>query len=1743
MTDELKERCQVPMNLILQKNKTLGPGDPCPYCKDHLIAYHIYVPSLSAADNNTSQSSGDKGKDGSKSILPSWHRGKVVHTFLNRYEQVLVADQVDRKHWPRLLLKAVNDVHEASWIQRNIVEVELDWDAARKLFLQHFESSSYLQKLIFDYHDIKQSDRESVQQYSNKFTSMVDELNYNYTDPHVINHFMLTLKPKWLAEIRKRIKLKKFISGSDHEFNSLKEIIDLAIEIEIDQVTLDQRLSSSNNHHINPSSNPSRGNINNNNSNNNGNKYNHHGNSSHNTNGSKGIVKHCVYHPSSTTHTTAECSHNPSRSSINSGTPSHSDVKPPTGSSSSVSDRKGYLPKRCHLCNSTDHWANTCPKRSIIQTRSGSSGPTGDGNNTNPRPTSTGNTNSGNMVKPYNTTTMNPSRSSSHHTVEHKAADITSSGQSEDADEQYGMVVVERTPSESLFTSPLEGVVMISFNGLLFNAFMDTGASVSFVEETLVHELELKAEGPQYGRIHLAHANSSMPRIGTTQMDVEIIFPGEERASIPLQGMAFEIMPMRTSRFDYHFTLGRDILEVIFPHGIPPKYFQSNKRSQFQSSSINNNNSSHSHHSGIVSSVPDDLSIANGDRDSDHSIIPVPTVNNGRGFNDNQSQAAETIMECRAMDINDISNTSHSNIISARHTNHASSSTADPITFNMATIIAESKSTEDDEVITFSPPAVPPDILDQYPLVELFTSQDDKVKYDQEREALLQHLQTELYQNSQITGFCSIPESTVLLTIDPSKSNKLRRFQYPIAHQMKEATTKIINRWLDEKKVGFAPPGCIYNNPITVVPKRDDDNKIVGYRPCLDVRELNKVLTVNDHFLIPHIRAELEKFAGCLVLSELDLQEAYLQFKLDESCRNLTAFTWNGKQYVFHGCPFGLTLLTSHFQRIMVYIFHDLPFVVPYIDNIIFGSKSWQEHREHLKLIIDRLNQVNLRLKQDFSKVGHSELKCLGHVISRRGVSVDPVKIDTILQWPVPTTPKELQSFLGFCGFVRQHIRHYAELSSYLESIKNESFIDSTTTDFQDSFHALKCAVATAPILSYPEFDRHFEIATDASLTGVGGVLFQPSSDEEHITPNNIVAICSKKLTESQRRWPTYKKELFGVVYSLRKFHAYIWGRSDVVVHTDHKPLTYIFSSVQLSMPLQYWLDVLLEYQPQIKHRDGILNVVPDTLSRMYSEAGRFTEAYSRSPVWGVDGSFDTASIDMRGIIDSPKNPRQNSKKQGERETVDVSDIINHTTDITEELYSFDPTSEHPTTSTWENTVDLAERSSIDLLCYAASVSMSNEEVAIELEKRGKKAPATEEEKQYLIDSVHALGHFGREAMFLELWRQGYWWPLIRSDIDAKLKDCDSCIRYVVVKSGFNPAKTILANGPGDHFQIDLAVHLPESPEGYKNLLVCIDVFTGFIVLRSLKEKTAEEVASELWKIFSLIGFPRILQSDNGSEFVNDLIHALCKLTGIEQRFISEYNPRADGKVERSIGTVMNIIKKSLHGRNRHWPEFVSFAQMAFNNKISSLTGSSPFALMFGRNMNAFKDYSNSPEDLQSVEEWKAYQDKIVSLIYPAVSQRIKSGRDKMIKSLNQHRKILLPSSLPKGATVMIKDPMKNDKFEPTYIGPYIIEHRSRGGAYILKDATGNYLDRRVPPDQIKLISKKTRTKDKNIHEVDYIADHRDTNNGREYLIHWKGWDIGDRTWEPERHILDNTVVREYWKELKDKEKVISETI
>ncbi len=172
---------------------------------------------------------------------------------------------------------------------------------------------------------------------------------------------------------------------------------------------------------------------------------------------------------------------------------------------------------------------------------------------------------------------------------------------------------------------------------------------------------------------------------------------------------------------------------------------------------------------------------------------------------------------------------------------------------------------------------------------------------------------------------------------------------------------------------------------------------------------------------------------------------------------------------------------------------------------------------------------------------------------------------------------------------------------------------------------------------------------------------------------------------------------------------------------------------------------------------------------------------------------------------------------------------------------------------------------------------------------------------------------------------------------------------FNILKRVFHPLQTITAGLPWDRFAVDLETLLPVS---YDTLVVNTDIFTKFTILKFLKGKVMEQVARALWETIGPFGGPKIIQSNNGPEFVSQFVKELGALESIDHRTISQYNNRPNSSVERVNATVEAILKKELDGAMH-----VTYVQLAQNSKIAALTGFTPFSLMLGGSVHDFENY------------------------------------------------------------------------------------------------------------------------------------------------------------------------------------------
>lgn len=1078
-----------------------------------------------------------------------------------------------------------------------------------------------------------------------------------------------------------------------------------------------------------------------------------------------------------------------------------------------------------------------------------------------------------------------------------------------------------------------------------------------------------------------------------------------------------------------------------------------------------------------------------------------------------------------------------------------------------------------------------------------------------------------LQTNRSLTNnFINHPNAVVHLDVDKQHYNKLNIPQYKIAHILNKALDETMQRWLKTDKIEIAPPNCIFNAPLLCAPKWDKNGNVKGVRICLDVRQLNKYLIEDDKFQLPYVRDLLEKFRNCKYFGEFDLTEAYFQMQIHPDSRKFVAFTYKNVQYMFKGCPFGIKHIPSIFQRFMCHLMRDLTFVYPYIDNLPFASKTFEEHVEHAQCIINRLNQYGIKLNMKEINLINTDIRILGCRINAQGIHVDPNKQLQIDKWPKPRSGEEIAAFLGLATFLRDHIRHYADIEAPLISLKRQKCIewDEVTTT---AFNTLKSAIKHAPYLTYPNYNARFVIATDASWYAIGAVVYQPNDEGDTITPDNMIAIYSKKLTETQQRYPIYKKELWAVIYALRKAHTYIWGRDDNRVYTDHKPLIHILTQRQLSVALQQWLDTLLAYDLTIRYRPGLLHVVPDQLSRLYAYA------YNEDETWGLRHNIHLQQIANEILTPSDiltiesinnelfKKKKREHKGNNAEQLPKKQQIINeqnaqvlqHNNNLVQSIVQDMNINEYndiinednnkrnkdiyinavSTRTRIYNNSNITNKPSSHRLVYGPNGtltntsstqghndnSMSNNNINkhnnityyhnhvnnphhdSEVNNNSNKAsivydaipthtPETEEDKRKLIEQAHAAGHFGANALYKHLTNKGYWWSSIMNDIRKQIQACIPCQQYNIARTGFHPRAYPSATLPWDHIIIDL-VEFTETATTSAYALVIIDVFTNFLILRALPEAKGEDVARQLHSVFALLGPPKILQSDRGSQFLNQVMQAFTHLHQVRHRFVAAYHPQTNGKVERVISTVRTMLNKLMGGSILEWPHYLEAVQYYYNNKINEITQSTPFSLLFGRQANMYDNYELITDKPITVQQWYEHQQKLIALIYPAITSRYIKLKKQQVDKYNSLRYKLLLESLPAGTQVSIKNMKYKSKQDLRYLTGYTVIRRTPQGPYLLRGPDGNLYNRLVPIEQLKPLRRLPviQSPDSNDKQyvVERIIDHSDENadgtKQRQYLDKWAGYT--QPIWQPLKDLEHCTqLIKEYWQEVRTKQTI-----
>ena len=643
--------------------------------------------------------------------------------------------------------------------------------------------------------------------------------------------------------------------------------------------------------------------------------------------------------------------------------------------------------------------------------------------------------------------------------------------------------------------------------------------------------------------------------------------------------------------------------------------------------------------------------------------------------------------------------------------------------------------------------------------------------------------------------------------------------------------------------------------------------------------------------------------------------------------------------------PFSLTTAPATFESLIEKVLRGLQWekCVLYLDDVICFGPTFEETFESVQPNFERFRWANLKLKVSKCKFFQESVDFLGHVVSDRGISCDPKKIEAVVDWPKPTCVKEVRSFLGFCSYYRSFVKGFSSEAAPLHELtkKNVKFEWSDACDV--AFNKLKARLVNSPVLGYPRNEGLFILDTDASLYGSGAVLSQIQDGQE-----KVIAYGSKSLSKTQRNYCTTMRELLACVVFMKQFHHYLWGRR-FLLRTDHASLKWLVNFREPEGMLARWLAVLSNYDFEVQHRKGSLHSNADGLSRIpprkckrddcedcalklqdcvcvvtrsqakghraqeggesmglgksQGDSSTKTESDlggSRVPnnLSTKDNVNDGSNSASGGRVSQSDNPGSSMASRGfsvssrfpdsnwvDRWSLDeLKSFQCQDKDICRVLSLKSAQSDKP------QKADVCRESNLfKCLCAQWSVLKVQDGILYrEWLRDGVLTPvlqyvaplALRNEIFYYLHSSRVGGHFGVRRTLCKL-RSRFYWPGYKNDIERWCQTCKVCESF---KSGHNPKraplKQQLAGSPLERIACDIMGPVVPSKNGNNYILVVQDYFTKFVEAYGIPDQTAQTVADCLvTQWFCRYGIPLVIHTDQGRNFESVLFKEVLQIT------------------------------------------------------------------------------------------------------------------------------------------------------------------------------------------------------------------------------------------------------------------------
>ena len=914
---------------------------------------------------------------------------------------------------------------------------------------------------------------------------------------------------------------------------------------------------------------------------------------------------------------------------------------------------------------------------------------------------------------------------------------------------------------------------------------------------------------------------------------------------------------------------------------------------------------------------------------------------------------------------------------------------------------------------------------------------------------------------------------------------------YAMTHEER----KELKEWVEEQlaKGYIKPSRSPIAAPVFYVPKKDGKKRLVQ-----NYKKLN-AHTKKDSYPIPIMRTLTERLEGARIFTALDLRWGYHNVRIKEGDEWKAAFSTPMGLYEPTVMLFGLSNSPATFQRMMDEILRGTEhFAVVYLDDILIYSRNLQEHREHVKEILQRLRENDLFAKPEKCVFETDTLEYLGTWIEKGHLRMDKDKVEAIIAWPTPRRVKDVRSFLGFANFYRHFIKGFTNYSRVLTNLTKKTQKWKWSSKEEEAFNHLKKSFTQAPVLIIPDENKQFHLETDASDYGIGAVLSQEGEDGK-IHP---VAFLSTRMDEAERNYEIYDKEMLAVIKALKKWRHHLMGsKLPVKVYSDHKNLTYFKRPQDLSPRQARWYTKLLNYDIEFIHQSA--------------QRSARSDALSRNPEWKPEEPDNQGILFLKAEWD--RSPEINHIIQDPliNELVKERDYDPEVSLALKNLKNHGPKRIQDSLSEWQ-TQD-------GLILYQGRIYV----------------PKNEEIKRKILRRHHdslGAGHPGREKT-LDLVSRNYWWPSMTTFVHQYVDGCIECQRNKILprKPQGLMGRHEIPEQPWEVISVDFITDLPES-KGKTAIFTVVDYHTkqGHFIPTTKDVDSAGLYELYLHHVWKLHGTSRKLVSDRGPQFASEFTKTLQEGLGIETALSTAHHPQTDGQTERLNQTVETFLRIFSSYHQDNWVDLIPFAEFAYNNQKHSSTGWSPFYVLYGCdpnfeiNVNPTIKVPAVKERLQMLKELREEVQVTLQRIQDQQARQLDNGQTH--KPYNVGEKVWL-----EGTNIQTTAPTK--KLGAKRLGPFNIEARIGHHAYKLKLPPGMkgvhpvFHETLLRPFKKDII--KGRTQDPpppvelieggNRYEVEEILDSRKVGRGVQYLVKWEGYGQNENSWEPSRNVDEAT--------------------